>query len=94
MKDPEAFGLSEEEWREFLSKLNRPAVAIPKLQELLKEQGMPTLDPQLGYTPAIPEPLFTQGWLSLFKRYTCTACHQKFHSRSEYEYHYITRHIL
>ena len=59
-----------------------------------------TLDPQLGWVPAIPEPFWYRGWRTLFRYrpacYQCTGGKEPptlFKDRREWEAHYVLTHL-
>jgi hypothetical protein len=57
-----------------------------------------TLDPQLGWVPAIPEPFWYRGWRTLFcYRPACYQCAGKkpllFKNRKEWDAHYVLSHL-
>jgi hypothetical protein len=54
--------------------------------------GCATLDPVLGYVPAIPEPFWVRRWL-FWSRPSCYPCRLKFKTRAEYDAHYALTHI-
>lgn len=58
--------------------------------------GVYSLDPQLGYVPAIPEPFWYRGWRTFFRfRPACYACGGPLllKDRREWEAHYALNHI-
>lgn len=55
-----------------------------------------TLDPELGWVPAISEPFWYRGWLSLFRyRPACYTCGKPmlFATRKEWDAHYVLTHL-
>ena len=58
-----------------------------------------TLDPQLGWVPAIPLPFYYKGWRTLFRYrpacYRCTGGEPPliFKDKSEWEAHYVLTHL-
>jgi hypothetical protein len=58
-----------------------------------------TLDPQLGWVPAIPEPFWYRSWRTWFRdRPACYQCTGKeppliFKNRAEWEAHYVLTHL-
>lgn len=66
-----------------------------------------TLDPELGWVPAIPEPFWYRGWLTLFReRPACYRCQRVFlfnilngsqptvfGTREEWNRHYVLTHL-
>lgn len=50
-------------------------------------------DPELGPMVAIPEPFWERSLLTLFRwRPACYPCHQRFHTREQWERHWLTIH--
>lgn len=58
-----------------------------------------TLDPVLGWVPAIPEPFWYKGWRTWFRYrpacYRCTGTEPPliFKTRAEYDAHYVLTHL-
>lgn len=58
-----------------------------------------TLDPELGWVPAIPEPFWYRGWRTLFRyRPACYQCKKGeqptiFKTRHEWQTHYVLSHL-
>ena len=61
--------------------------------------GTYTLDPQLGWVPAIPEPFWYKGWRTFFRyRPACYQCTNGeppliFKNRAEWDSHYVLTHL-
>lgn len=65
--------------------------------------GAYTLDPELGWVPAIPEPFWYRGWRTLFRyRPSCYQCKHDtffgeqptiFATRKEWDTHYVLNHL-
>jgi len=51
-----------------------------------------SFDPDFGWEPAIPLPLYTWGWFGTRKRYACT-CAIEFKTMLEYREHYVRTHV-
>ena len=60
-----------------------------------------TLDPQLGWVPAIPEPFWYRSWRTLFRyRPACYKCSHGaeppllFKNRKAWDEHYVLTHLI